>query len=653
MSSNSGGADAPAANAARGGQQENRRGGRRDRRGNRNKNKTTRFKGKCEELKDFVYDINSNSADSFTKTTREIAEYVARTVSGAGEFRTGMIQMQMPPLHPPTFPTNPDAPDFQELVEIWREDRKVYTRRVEERRRIMTQVFPIVLGQCDPSMRARIEADGQWDNINNDCDVIRLLELIRNCEVQRQTRRDEDDTLIEAERAVMNYKQNSLSDSEYYETFKDKVATADRLGAAIGEHPTRVQERLVEVAMDENNPTEDERRTATQEAKDKYLARLFLVNSDKKRYGSLIRDIRNDFTRGQDTYPDTLTGAYDFIVNYEAPRSTRHVDEGGMAFYNQDQSDDNRGWQAGRGGEGRGRSTGRGRGGGRAGGRGRGHGRGRGSGSAQREIGGERDEHVHGQDGAREDEGGDEAQYLLDNLEETGDYYTLPSNIFEIVAMSASCINLPTLQLLLLDSCSTLCLISNPNLLDNIHEVPVVVRVRCNAGTTYTNLQGYLGDFPEPVWYSPGGIFNILSLKVVAKYYDVEYVSRTEDAFIVTGPNGVKVKFEPTAKGLYACSVRPGGSASDAWAFINLVDDIKGEYTKQEYRDAALARKVQNIMMFPNARAYSRIVDSNQLANCPVKRSDIAAAERIFGPNLGSLKGKTVYRLAADTQQMD
>jgi hypothetical protein len=116
-----------------------------------------------------------------------------------------------------------------------------------------------------------------------------------------------------------------------------------------------------------------------------------------------------------------------------------------------------------------------------------------------------------------------------------------------------------------------------------------------------------------------------------------------EDAFIVMGPNGVRVKFEPTAKELYACSIRPGGSASDAWAFINLVDDIKGEYMKQEYWDAALARKIQNIMMFPNARAYSRIVDSNQLANCPVKCSDIVAAKRIFGPNLGRLKGKTVY----------
>jgi hypothetical protein len=30
------------------------------------------------------------------------------------------------------------------------------------------------------------------------------------------------------------------------------------------------------------------------------------------------------------------------------------------------------------------------------------------------------------------------------------------------------------------------------------------------------------------------------------------------------------------------------------------------------------------------------------LPNCPVTRSDIRAAEDIFGPNLGALKGKTV-----------
>jgi hypothetical protein len=37
------------------------------------------------------------------------------------------------------------------------------------------------------------------------------------------------------------------------------------------------------------------------------------------------------------------------------------------------------------------------------------------------------------------------------------------------------------------------------------------------------------------------------------------------------------------------------------------------------------------------------IVTKNQLVNCPVtKAADIVAAEQIYGPDVGSLKGKTV-----------
>jgi hypothetical protein len=35
------------------------------------------------------------------------------------------------------------------------------------------------------------------------------------------------------------------------------------------------------------------------------------------------------------------------------------------------------------------------------------------------------------------------------------------------------------------------------------------------------------------------------------------------------------------------------------------------------------------------------IVDNNLLPNCPISWKDIIAAKDIFGPNLGSLKGKT------------
>jgi hypothetical protein len=43
---------------------------------------------------------------------------------------------------------------------------------------------------------------------------------------------------------------------------------------------------------------------------------MFLVNSDRAGYGSLVRDIENEYTQGSDTYPTTLSAAYDYLVNY-------------------------------------------------------------------------------------------------------------------------------------------------------------------------------------------------------------------------------------------------------------------------------------------------------------------------------------------------
>jgi hypothetical protein len=41
-----------------------------------------------------------------------------------------------------------------------------------------------------------------------------------------------------------------------------------------------------------------------------------------------------------------------------------------------------------------------------------------------------------------------------------------------------------------------------------------------------------------------------------------------------------------------------------------------------------------------------KIADSQLIANLPISRANIAAAERIFGPNLGALKGKTTKRVS-------
>jgi hypothetical protein len=96
-------------------------------------------------------------------------------------------------------------------------------------------------------------------------------------------------------------------------------------------------------------------------------------------------------------------------------------------------------------------------------------------------------------------------------------------------------------------------------------------------------MKAYLGDFPTPIWYNPNGIVNILLFHIVAQYYHICYDNCWKDMFFVTGPNGRQVGFEPTEKRLYAYSASTSDAASEAWAFINLADDQKQEFTKWEY----------------------------------------------------------------------
>ena len=614
-----------------------------ERSGQRRRNKNRRaakrepkFEGKCGELKDAVYDVVSGK-ETFTKTTRDIAEYVGRQFEEAGEFRTAMVDMELAPLVEPTAPT--DTTNVVAL-ELWKMARRTYEKKVEARRSTSQRVYALVLGQCSQALRNRMEPHVDWPAIDGASDVMRLLGLVQSCMTQRQTRKHPVHTLIDAEVGVLALRQRNMANNEYYEKFKDLVTNSERLGGEIGVQTDRVNEILQDIATDPDAPTDNEREAARSQAKDEYLAILFLLNSDKKRYGNLMRDIENEYTRGTDSYPTTLSAAYDYLVNYRVDRQHQETDDGGLAFY-QDEDDPTSG---GRDGGGRGRGGGRGAG--RGGGRGRGRSGGRGGGG-RGGSGRGRGDTIPPDNHMRETDE-DAQQFLLDSVDNLDqdqgysvlsvDYNSRLEHCFRVLESR----NLPR-DLLLLDSCSTICLVANGSLLRNIHTVNRMMHVRCNAGVRRTNQMGWLDNFPEPVWYDPKGAANILSLYIVKKYFHVQYDNEVADAFTVTKPDGAELHFEPTAKGLYALTDSTHGH-SQAWTLVSTVADRKAEYTKREYRDALLARKIQNIIMFPATREYSEITDHSLLPNCPINRVDIAAAEHIFGSNLGALKGKTVSR---------
>ena len=329
----------------------------RNRRGNPREN---RFDGACSELKGHTYDVVFG--DTFAKTTREIAEYVARSYDDAGDFRTGMVDLQLPAIQPPA---DPDVDD-QLAVEKWKLELRSYQKSKETRTRNQNRVFALLLGQCSQALRNRMEPHEDWVTINNDSDVIALLRLIQTCMSHKQTRRDTDHAAVEADIAIYRFTQNNLPDNVYYEKFKDLLQTTESLGSEIGCQHDRIYAQLKKIAVDLDNPTDEETETARLQAKDRYLGILFLVNSDQRRYGSLIRDIENQHTRGTNGYPDTLSVAYDYLVNFRRERKHVGNDDGGLAFFADEDNERNertpRKKTPGRGNQGRGRGDG-GRGG--------------------------------------------------------------------------------------------------------------------------------------------------------------------------------------------------------------------------------------------------------------------------------------------------
>ena len=76
-------------------------------------------------------------------------------------------------------------------------------------------------------------------------------------------------------------------------------------------------------------------------------------------------------------------------------------------------------------------------------------------------------------------------------------------------------------------------------------------------------------------------------------------------------------------------------------ALISTVSENKKNFTKTQVNRADLARKVYEILMFPSIRDFKHLMMTNGIKNCPITIEDINISEKIYGPNVYSIKGKS------------
>jgi hypothetical protein len=195
---------------------------------------------------------------------------------------------------------------------------------------------------------------------------------------------------------------------------------------------------------------------------------------------------------------------------------------------------------------------------------------------------------------------------------------------------------------ILLDNQSTLDLFSNRNLLTNIRRSPTRMRVRCNAGWRSTNMVGDLPGYGT-VWYDPRAIANILGVSTLKRKCHVQYNS-LDGKFVVTKPDeSVVHSSNPLPTGLFFFDTARR-QEYDGCVLVTTVADNLSSYTNYDYCKADVARELLLKLGRPSVGDLIRIVQNKLLPNCPVTVADIQAAEHIFGPDVGSLRGKTTRR---------
>ena len=159
------------------------------------------------------------------------------------------------------------------------------------------------------------------------------------------------------------------------------------------------------------------------------------------------------------------------------------------------------------------------------------------------------------------------------------------------------------------------------------------------------------------VYFYEKGLANIISLAKLRTKYRITFDSTNGNAFIVHNVNGKQMRFNQSPEGLYYHDTATSGiflsfsqfveePHSNEVTLIDTVAENEEGFTKHQVNRAKIARDAYKLLGFPSLRDFKSMVCDNLIKICPISEQDVTNALKIYGPDIASLKGKTVRRAA-------
>lgn len=254
----------------------------------------------------YTYGIPGQS-NKFTKTTKTIAEY-ARIAYGK-EMWTLVLEgtettFQEPP-EPKKEATSSEMVKYKMLLQRSWDDEKRYKQN-------KAKMFGIIMGKCHAAMKNKVETLEDFKTMEADDDVVTLLIRMKELAFSTDSNQYEYWTMQAAMRKIITMRMDP----------KESLVGFSKRFLAQREVTEDVWGKLIPQKMKGKRAEEQD------EARDRFLACVFLAGVDRDRYKQAINDLNNDFVQGTKNYPKDVPAMMALLNNRrEISGGNRKIEE--------------------------------------------------------------------------------------------------------------------------------------------------------------------------------------------------------------------------------------------------------------------------------------------------------------------------------------
>ncbi len=224
--------------------------------------------------------------------------------------------------------TDKDLQDkqFEKEFEV---DYSQYSARKSQYEDNKAAAHALLWAQCTNTMRSRIQSRKDYESGKINTDPIALLKAIQQHALSYESTQYRMKTVCDAIKSLVNMRQREDESAiDYLKRFK---AAKDVFYSHVGKDfqiPRIVQEdknyATQKAILEDKNSSDDEKKQAKEDIRaiadkvnDEFLGYLYLENTDRIRYGSIMTNLDAQFSLGHNQYPKSITDSQHVIENHQ------------------------------------------------------------------------------------------------------------------------------------------------------------------------------------------------------------------------------------------------------------------------------------------------------------------------------------------------